>query len=304
MANYREREKSILVSLLVDFVLLLPDVVAAILANSLVMLADVLKCINELLATFLSWLALHKVVRNKSHYFDYGLGKLENLTSIIVAWIMFLSLLIVLYSAFYRFRHPHELHSIGVALGIVFMLAGVCANTWLWIKNYRVSRKEYSPIMESQWRLFRAKAVADMVVLSTLVLSISLGYVTRWAVYIDPIGSLVIAGFLLFSIYHMIACSVDDLLDKTLDESLQMVIVRDLAAFYEHYKAIHGVHSRRSGSNIYIEIFLEFDGDKKMNEVQEIINMIKAGLEHHIKGSFITVIPATAPVRRHGDSIS
>lgn len=301
MANYRERERSVLTSLVVDFILLLPDVVAAVLAHSLVMMADVLKCINEILATFLSWLAIHKVGRSKSYHFDYGLGKLENLTSIIVAWIMFLSLIIVLSSAFYRFRHPHELHTVGVILGIVLMLAGVCANTWLWIKNLRVARKEYSPIMESQWRLFRAKAVADFIVLTTLVLSISLRQVVHWAIYIDPIGSLAIAGFLLFSIYHMIAHSVDDLLDRTLDESLQMVIIRDLAAFFDHYKAIHGVHSRRSGSNIYIEIFLEFDGDKKMNEVQEIINMIKTGLEHHIKGSFITIVPATAPVQRHGD---
>lgn len=52
------------------------------------------------------------------------------------------------------------------------------------------------------------------------------------------------------------------------------------------------------------EIFLEFDGDKKMNEVQEIINMIKSGLEHHIKGSFITIVLATTPVRRHDDIYS
>jgi len=304
MGNYRERERSIVTSLVVDFILLLPDVVAALLANSLVMMADVLKCINELLATFLSWLAIRKVVRNKPYNFDYGLGKLENLTSIIVAWIMFLSLIIVLYSAFYRFRHPHGLHSAGATLGIALMLVGVCVNTWLWIKNYRVSRKEYSPIMESQWRLFRAKAVADLTVLLTLVLSVSLYNIVPWAIYIDPIGSLAIAGFLMFSIYHIIAHSVDDLLDRTLDESLQLVIIRDLAAFYEHYKAIHGVHSRRSGSNIYIEIFLEFDGDKKMNEVQEIINMIKSGIEHHIKGSFITIVPATAPVQGHGNTCS
>ena len=302
MANYREREKSVITSLVVDFILLLPDIVAAVLANSLVMMADVLKCVNELLATFLSWIALRKVFGKKPHQFDYGLGKLENLTGIIVAWIMFLSLMIVLYSAFYRFHHPQELHSTGVSLGIVLMLAGVCTNTWLWIKNYRVACKEYSPIMESQWRLFRAKAVADFTVLVTLVLIIGLRNTVSWAVYIDPLGSLAIAGFLLFSIYHIIAHSVDDLLDRTLDESLQLVIIRDLAAFFEHYKAIHGVHSRRSGSNIYIEIFLEFDGDKKMNEVQEIINMIKSGVEHHIKGSFITIVPVTAPVKRHGDN--
>jgi cation diffusion facilitator family transporter len=276
----------------------MPDLVAAILSHSLTMLADVLKCANELLATLLSWLALRKVGRGKPYYFDYGLGKLENLTSIIVAWLMFLSLIIVVYSAVGRFREPHELNMTGVGLGIIFMVIGGGANIWLWIKNYRVARRGHSPIMESQWRLFRAKAVADITVLATLVLSVVLRR-HPWAHYIDPCGSLVIAGFLLFSIYHVLANSVNDLLDRTLDESLQLVIVKDLAAFYDHYKAIHGVQSRRSGSNIYIEIFLEFDGAKKMHEVQEIINKIKTAIEQHIKGSFVAIVPATARVRRH-----
>ncbi len=302
MANYRERERSVGTSLLVDFLLLLPDLVAAILSHSLTMVADVLKCANELVATLLSWLVLRKVGRGKPYYFDYGLGKLENLTGIIVAWLMFLSLIVVLFSAVARFREPHQLNAAGVYLGIFFMLVGGGANIWLWIKNYRVARKEHSPVMESQWRLFRAKAVADITVLLTLVLSAALRRFP-WAVYIDPCGSLAIAGFLMFSIYHVIAHSVYDLLDRTLDESLQLVIVKDLGAFYAHYKAIHGVHSRRSGSNIYIEIFLEFDGDRKMNEVQAVINLIKTGIEQHIKGSFVTVVPATAPVRpRQEDS--
>ena len=303
MANYRERQRSVGTSLLVDFILLLPDLVAAILSHSLTMLADVLKCANELIATLLSWLALRKVGRGKPYYFDYGLGKLENLTGIVVAGLMFLSLIVVLYGAVARFREPHPLNMTGVHLGIVFMLIGGGANIWLWIKNYRVARQEHSPIMESQWRLFRAKAVADITVLLTLVLSVALRRFP-WYVYVDPCGSLVIAGFLMFSIYHVIAHSVYDLLDRTLDESLQLVIIKDLGAFYDHYQAIHGVHSRRSGSNIYIEIFLEFDGDKKMNEVQEVINMIKAGIEQHIKGSFVTVIPATAPVRRQHEDLT
>lgn len=303
MSNYRERERSVGISLLVDFTLLLPDIVAAVMANSLTMIADVLKCFNEILATFLSWLAIRKIGRSKSYYFDYGLGKLENLTSIVVAWLMFLSLIIVLYNAVDRFRDPHTMHAAGVYLGIALMMVGASANTWLWIKNYRVARNEHSPIMESQWRLFRAKAVADLTVLLALVLSVFLERYP-WALYIDPVGSLAIAGFLLFSIYHVVAHSVSDLLDRTLDESLQLVIIKDLAAFYDHYKTIHDVQSRRSGSNIYIEIFLEFDGEKKMNEVQEIINMIKNGIEHHIKGSFVAIIPATQPLRQPHDNPS
>jgi divalent metal cation (Fe/Co/Zn/Cd) transporter len=77
-----------------------------------------------------------------------------------------------------------------------------------------------------------------------------------------------------------------------LDESLQILITKELAAFFDEYAAFHGVRSRRSGSNTYIEIFLEFDGEKRMKDVQNVINGIKASLESKIKGSFVTVAPS------------
>jgi ferrous-iron efflux pump FieF len=91
----------------------------------------------------------------------------------------------------------------------------------------------------------------------------------------------------------VITSSLPDLLDKTLDEELQMVIVRHLAAFFHDYTALHGVRSRRSGSNVYIEIFLEFDSEKKMGEVQAIINRIKVSLEAHIPKSSVSVVPTS-----------
>ena len=142
--------------------------------------------------------------------------------------------------------------------------------------------------MESQWRLFRAKAFADAAVLTALLLSLGLAHYP-WSVYIDPMASFVISGFLFYSVYGIISHSIYDLLDKTLDESLQIVITKELAAFFDEYSAFHGVRSRRSGSNIYIEIFLEFDGERRMKDVQKVIDSIKASMESKIKGSFVTV---------------
>jgi ferrous-iron efflux pump FieF len=295
MIIHKEKERSLFHSLLVDFVLFLPDVVAAILANSIIMLADVLKCATELISTFLAWIAIRKISRGSKAYYDYGFGKLENLTGIVVAGIMFICFVIVAVSAILRIRTPESVHAGGAGLGVVLMFFGMCANTTLWVKNYRVAKKEHSPIMESQWRLFRAKAIADTVVFISLVLSLSLSKYP-WSHYIDPFGSFIIAGFLLFSIYSVISDSVYDLLDKTLEESIQLIIINKLVAFFDEYKEIHGIRSRRSGNNIFIEIFLEFHGQRKMADIQKVINEMKESLEGTIKGSFVTIVPSTQRV--------
>jgi cation diffusion facilitator family transporter len=227
------------------------------------------------------------------------MGKFENLTGIITGAVMFVSLILVFFTAVHRILYPAELVAEGALLGIGLMALGVCVNTWLWIKNYRLAVKEPSPIMDSQWRLFRTKAFSDASVLAALVLTMAF-HGAGWALYIDPLASFVIAGFLLQSGYRVISTSLPDLLDKTLDESLQMVIVRELALFFEEYTALHGVRSRRSGNHIYIELLLEFDGEKKMCEVQETINRIKASLEEKIPRSEVSIVPTGTVCRTGG----
>jgi ferrous-iron efflux pump FieF len=297
--SYATKEKTILTSLIIDFILWLPDIAAAVLSGSIVLFADAVKCANEILATFFAYLTIRKMARGGTGIYDYGMGKFETVTSIITGGVMLVSLILVLSVAIYRLILPEELVLGGAYLGVFLMVIGVSTNTWLWRRNYQLFQKEPSPIMDSQWRLFRTKAISDFSVLVSLIASLALSHYP-WSLYIDPCASFFIVGVLLFSGYRVIVSSLPDLLDKTLDEELQMVIVQHLAAFFNDYSALHGVRSRRSGSNIYIEIFLEFDHEKSMGEVQATINRIKASLEKNIPKSSVSIVPTDTamPVER------
>ena len=115
-----------------------------------------------------------------------------------------------------------------------------------------------------------------------------------WSHYIDTIFSFVLSGFLLTSAYMVTADSMYDLLDRSLDESLQMEITRLLVAHFDEYEDLHGVQSRRSGGHVYIEIFLKFDGTRRMAEVQRAIDHITADLENKIPSSQVMICPRTA----------
>lgn len=289
------KQQTVLVSLIVDFILWIPDIVAAVLSGSIVLFADALKCANEILATFFAYLTLRKMAKGGAGSYDYGLGKFETITSIITGGVMFVSLVLVFFVAIYRIMIPEGLVREGAMLGIVLMIIGVCMNSYLWRKNYRLFQKSPSPIIDSQWRLFRTKAFSDFSVLVSLIATLAFSQYA-WSLYIDPLASFIIAGFLLTSGYRVIVSSLPDLLDKTLDEELQMVIVRHLAEFFDDYTALHGVRSRRSGTNVYIEIFLEFDGNRKMSDVQDSINRIRASLERNIPKSSVSIVPTNTPV--------
>jgi ferrous-iron efflux pump FieF len=291
--GFADKQRTVLISLIVDFILWLPDIVAAVMSMSIVLLADAVKCANEILATFFSYLTLRKMAKVGAGAYDYGMGKFETMTAVVTGGVMFISLALVFFAAIDRIVYPESIVHEGAYLGVILMVIGVCMNTFLWKKNYRVYKKEPSPIMDSQWRLFRTKAISDFSVLLSLIFSIALSRFA-WSFYIDPLASFFIAGVLFFSGARVIRSSLPDLLDRTLDEELQMVIVQHLAQFFNDYSALHGVRSRKSGSNVYIEIFLEFDGEKKMCEVQEIIDRIKVSIEARIPKSTVSIVPTSS----------
>ncbi|MDX2032066.1 MAG: cation diffusion facilitator family transporter [Blastocatellia bacterium] len=288
-----EKERSVFVGLMLGLLVLVPDVVAVALANSVMLLSDLLKSGSETIATFLSYLAIRRVRQGKTFDYNYGQGKLENISSLAVAGAMLISWLIITFSAIERFRHPSPIGQIGLALFVTGVSAVI--NVLVWRKNRRLAQAEPSPIIESQWRLYRAKTAANICVLVSLIVS-SVFREQSWSAYVDPAGAILVSGFLLLSAYRVITDSVYDLLDRTLDESLQLVILSELATWFHEYVALHGIRSRRSGSNVYIEIFMEFDGDQRMSEVQALIDRMKASLEEKIQNSQVVIAPATGPV--------
>ncbi len=264
---------------------------ASLLSNSLTIFTDLLRNVGETIACFFAWQTMRRIAKGKAGAYDYGYGKAESLSSLLVAGVMVVSLVIALVGAVERFRHPVDTHRVELGFFVAVYATGL--NTLLWRRKYRLTRAAPSPIMESQWHLFRHKAMVNGCVVGGLGLDQAFDG-APWALYIDPAASLVVCGFLAYSIYNIATKNTADLLDRALDESLQLVILRALAGHFDEYVAFHGLRSRRSGTAVYIELFLEFEGSQTMAEVQRTIESLTTELERQIPGSRIVIAPATA----------
>ena len=97
-------------------------------------------------------------------------------------------------------------------------------------------------------------------------------------------------GILLYSGYTMIISSLPDLLDQTIEEELQLIVMKELAEHFHNYEQIHEIKSRQSGGNIYVDIFLEFGSDQLMGDVQDIMDLMKSSLEIQIPKSSVNII--------------
>ncbi|HBC88146.1 MAG TPA: cation transporter [Lentisphaeria bacterium] len=269
--------------------------VAFIMANSSVLLADFLKTSIELLAIFLSWMAMRRINRGDKS-FEYGLGKLENMLSIFVGFVMFVSFVIIMVNAIRNIFHPGHIAGIGVWISVGAQSLYLVINGSLYVKNKKLAKSSSSPLMDSQTRLFLTRFIGNLFILISLALSLLLKKYS-WSVYIDPAASMIIAFSILSAILGIFSSSIYDLLDRTLEEERQILILQELVGFFDDYQQVHGIRSRRSGSKVYIEIFLEFSPEKTVAEVQKVIDKLRGNLEKKIQGSSVTIGLTTEAVK-------
>ena len=264
-------------------------IISVIFSNSLVQMADLFNSFLEFISIALSWLTLRALRKDDRAVFNYGLGKIENISSLFIGVFMLASILIMALLIGYRLLHLVRIQGFGIWMGIACTLIFGTLNAILWVKSLRHKRAAPSPIVDAQCRLFAVKTVGNTCMFFTFVLSLSLDY--HWALYLDPLASCITVGFMSQSAWKLIRHSIHDLLDRSLDEPLQALINKQLVRFFDEYTSLDSVRSRYSGQNVFIEIFLGFDAQRPLAEVQKITDTIKRNLEADIPHAEVLVIP-------------
>ena len=282
--SLKTKDGALLVSVLSTGCSLFPTAYVTIVSNSLVLVGDLLRCVFEFIAVLFAWL----IIRFANREDHEGLGKLEQLSSLVVASAMLAAAVAVGVAAWLRLEKPMPLENGG--LGFVLALLAVFGNGAIMIYNRALSLRDPSPILTSQWKLFRAKAVASLVVVLSLGCSFWLPGASI-TLYSDSIGSIVLAAFLLYSSYSIISASRYDLLDSSIEEALRLRILRVIIEHEASYLGFHGIQTRRIGPRIQVDVILEFPGELQLNEVGRPISEIAERLCAAIPEHDVHVVP-------------
>ena len=263
---------------------------AAFFSNSLTIMSDFFKEIADFMSVFFALLTLRVINGHKENEkFSYGIGKLENLASIGVSLLMLMSAAFILYQAFGRLQHPE--HPQGTLPGIAIFSISAIFSFIMFLRNQKILKTQKSAIVDSQMRLWLSKAWLDGLMATVLILSSLLSHY-YWSAYLDPLTSLVGVVFLMHGAWKISNSSVHELLDASLEEASQLLIMKKLVEHIDDYESVIKIRTRRSGVQIYIEVFLGFDPNLKMIEVQDKIDHLTIAIKSTFEGSEVVVVPS------------
>lgn len=191
----KSRQRTLLTAILLSMWAPLTTGWAVWLSHSTTQLADFIRRTVELLALFISYLVFRQLGTHPD--MDKAKqGKLEKIAGFSVAGAMFCSGIIMLILGISRIQTFTPGGNVYPGLAIAFL--GILVNSGFWRRYARFNRENPHPVMGDQQRLYRAKAVIDLCVLTALT-AVAVAPTHPFTHYLDISGSLVVALYLLGS---------------------------------------------------------------------------------------------------------
>jgi len=205
------REKTLLAALLLSMWGPLATGIAVILSSSTTQLADFIRRSVELMALAVSWWVFRYLARNKKVDHEQT-ARMEKTAGISVSIALCCSGIVMLVLALSRVSTFQPGGNVYPGLAIAVM--GLVVNTWFWQRYSRLNREKYSSVINAQGHLYRAKALVDLCVITALS-AVAIAPAHPATSYIDVLGSVVVALYLLWSSFRTAQRAVLDANSKS-----------------------------------------------------------------------------------------
>lgn len=251
-----DKEKAVFWAIVLDTVILAFFSVTGLLSGSMTALSEIIRFMLLLTIEYVSYAVLKRAHRGRFNEFEYGTGKIERITNLLVAFGLLLSSLYIL-SKIFSSGDSVPISTNNLMLTIVSATVNLMANYYFSIAFIRSNETESSMIISSQIAARIAKTVASVVVLGILMLTLWLPD-PRSARIVDLVGSIFLVGYMVYIADGLIKESLPEILDRTIPEPEHYQLLRILAENFDQYDGFNGYKARRSGKDLFILLSLSF----------------------------------------------
>lgn len=277
MTEEQEKRRIALSSVYAAIFLTSFKVVVGFSTGSLGILSEAMHSGLDLIAAFITFIAVKIADRPADHDHHYGHGKIENFSALIETILLLITCAWIVYEAVKRiFYHTVEIEVTYWSYTVVItsIIVDISRSRAL----MRVAKKYNSQALEADALHFSTDIFSSGVVLIGLIgaqLSFHLA---------DPIAALVVAVIVVWVSIRLGVRSINDLTDKApegIRETVEKVIGEMNEVMY-----VHDIKSRNSGSHIFIDLNIHVDPAMSIGKAHEIAHkaedLIRAKIERSV----------------------
>lgn len=271
--GYKQQRNLSSLQLLAEAPFFIANLLSALFSGTILLYVDLMDSLNYIIRNAMVILLSNKLSKDLRYEYNYGIGKIEAISSIfgdgIVLFGMFLTLCLSVYSFFYP-NKPSEFLIAVVGLKFYDILWDLA----IFAKQRKIFKLTPSTLSETNY----AAAYGDLLFDSFAWISLLVMWLLRNTPiggYISPVVTVFVAGYLIVGCVKRIKTSLNELTDKTLPEEQQLKILKALTKHYDSYLQVHSIDSRKIGEITRIDINLSFKDNTSVEDVINLQNQMK-----------------------------
>jgi len=285
---YKEQQHQqwlVLVGEIPNFICL---VIALAATTSLTVCLDLIDSFTLILHDAFILFLTYRLQNNTKYEYNYGVGKIDALASLCCDSVLMMSVLISFVFSISQIITPEQPSGLLIAV-VPLKVINVSVDLFMYWNQRKIFKKEYNRLVESELVIQRKELFFDSAVLIGLIGSyICIDFKPGW--YISPVLCLCLGIYLMLQSVGHIKDSINELMDKTVDEDAQMLILQALASCRGSYRKFNEVRSRISGGTVYVDLLLSFSDGTSYAQMKEMVNNVFDKIKHKYPKSVVSII--------------
>ena len=287
-SGYKQQQNLSIAQLLAELPSFVAVLVSAILSRNLLVYVDLLDSSMYLISLVLIVVLSKKLTKDLRYEYNYGVGKMEAIASLLCDGMGCFGLLITLGFSVQAIIFPEQPSDFVIAV-VGLKVINVAFDTAFFVKQRKITKIHSSAISNANY----AEALSSLLFDSVALVSLFVMWLLRAnpiGGYIAPIVSLFVVIYLMIGYVKRIRQALIELTDKTLPEEEQMKILSILTRHYDSYSQVHSVNSHKSGDCIRIDMHLSFERNTSFEEILTLKKQMQDELDSQFGNCIVNII--------------
>ena len=289
-SGYKQQQNLSIAQLLAELPSFVAVLGSAILSRNLLVYIDLLDSSMYLVSLVLIVILSKKLTKDLRYEYNYGVGKIEAIASLLCDGMGFFGLLITLGFSVQEIVFPEQPSNFVIAVAGLKVI-NVAFDTAFFVKQRKITKIHHSSISKSNY----AEALSALLFDSVALVSLLVMWLLRdnpVGGYISPVVSIFVAIYLMFGYVKRIRQALIELTDKTLPEEEQMKILNILTRHYDSYSQFHSINSHKSGDVTRIDIHISFEKDTTFEEILTLKKQMQDEFDSQFGNCIVNIVVA------------
>ena len=287
-SGYKQQQNLSIAQILAELPSFVAVLVSAILSKNLLVFIDLFDSFMYLISLSLIVILSKKLTKDLRYEYNYGVGKIEAISSLLCDGIAFFGLLIALGLSVREIISPEQPSDFVIAV-VGLKVINVVFDTGFYVKQRKITKIHNSAISKANY----AEALSALLFDSVALVS----FLAMWLLrdnaiggYISPVVSIFVAIYLMFGYVKRTRQALIELTDKTLPEDDQMKILSILTKYYSSYSQFHAINSHKSGDITRVDIHLSFEKDTSFEQIITLKQQMQSEIDSLLGNCIVNII--------------